>query len=227
MMTGDNPRTFGYPRWGLAGASVIVLASLAAAIPYRGLAGEAYSPLNHFVSELGQEGASELAAVFNAGLIGGGLLLAAFMVGLGAYLENPVAYAASAVGVFSALACSLVGVFPMNHLRQHVVAAMWFFRSGMAAIALFSLAVAVDRKRKSPKWFVLPGILVTASFALFLFMPRRSMPSGTTVLDPSQFARPVFWWAAVLEWLVFVAVIGWIVLACARGLRRGQPQRSG
>jgi len=226
-MTGGSPRTLGYPRWGLAGAGVIVLATLASAIPYRGLTAEAYSPLNHFVSELGQEGVSALAGVFNAGLISGGLLLAAFMVGLGAYLENPVAYAASAVGVLSALACSLVGVFPMDHLRQHVAAAMWFFRSGMAAIALFSLAVAVDRKRKSTKWFVLPGILVTASFALFLFMPGRALPSGTSILDPSQFARPAFWWAAVLEWLVFAAVIGWIVLVCVRGLRRGQPQHSG
>jgi len=57
---------------GLASAGVILFGVVIAAVPYRGHAGEAYSPLNHFISELGEVATSRLAWAFNLGIILGG-----------------------------------------------------------------------------------------------------------------------------------------------------------
>ena len=53
--------------------------SVVTALAYTGSKGQPYSPLNHWVSELGEVGVSELASVFNVGLIIGGLCFAVFM----------------------------------------------------------------------------------------------------------------------------------------------------
>ena len=219
-------RRINYPLWGLAGSACITLGLLAAAVAYRGPAGQSYSALNHAISELGQVGVSRLAWAFNWGLIVGGVLLAVFMLGLGAFLENRVAYVASAVGVFSTLACSAVGVFPMNHLQGHIAAAMSFFGSGMLVVLLFSLAIAVDRKRKTTKWFALPGALALLSLTQFLFLPRGDMPQGTDLFnDPSAWTRPAVYAPAVAEWMVFVVLVGWVVLASL--YRLGKRRRHG
>jgi hypothetical membrane protein len=61
---------------GFIGAAAITLGALITGLAYTGTAGERYSPLNHWVSELGEVGVSEQASVFNLGLIIGGLALA-------------------------------------------------------------------------------------------------------------------------------------------------------
>jgi hypothetical membrane protein len=188
-----------YPYWGLAGSTCIAGGSLLAALAYRGTAGEAFSPFNHAISELGQVGVSRLAWAFNAGLIAGGVLMAVFMLGLGAFLENWAGYLGSVVGVFATLACSAVGVFPLNHLQAHMLASMSFFGSGMLVVLLLSLALVVDRQSKTSKWFALPGALVALNLVLFLFAPRADMPQATQFLsDPSGLARPALMWAAVM-----------------------------
>jgi len=57
---------------GLVATAAIILGALIAAVPYVGSSGEGYSPLNHFISELGQTSQSQMAPVFNAGLVAGG-----------------------------------------------------------------------------------------------------------------------------------------------------------
>jgi len=68
---------------GLAGGGLIVCASVITALTYHGTNGELYSPFNHFISELGQRGVSQLAPLFNIRLMIGGVLFALFMLGLG------------------------------------------------------------------------------------------------------------------------------------------------
>ena len=68
---------------GLAGSAIISLGSVVAAVAYVGKHGQRYSPLNHWISELGEVAESELHLAFNLGLIVGGPMLALFLVGLG------------------------------------------------------------------------------------------------------------------------------------------------
>ena len=70
-------------------ACLIVTAALIIPIPlYTGRAGERYSVLNHFVSELGEAGVSRAAGVFNGGMIAAGLLFIPFDIGMGLAVPN-------------------------------------------------------------------------------------------------------------------------------------------
>ncbi len=216
-----------FPVWGLAGAAVACVAAIVTALPYRGTSGEAYSPFNHFISELGELGVSRLAPLFNAGLIVTGILLAAFMLGLGAHIGSVWGHLAAAVGVLASGACSLVGVFPMNRIEPHVLAAVSFFRFGMVAIALFSLAIVLDRRRRLPRWLALPGALTALTFAAFMSAPgEQSSGTSTQALHAGLGGRPDFWLMAVLEWAVFVAVVGWVTWVSLYVRRKGHPQIS-
>lgn len=66
---------------GLFGVLVIVLGVLVSALVFVGDYGEPFSILNHNISELGERGVSELAWLFNASLVLGGLGLIVFMGG--------------------------------------------------------------------------------------------------------------------------------------------------
>ena len=201
-----------YRKFGLAAAGVIALGSLAAAAVYRGTAGERFSPLNHAVSELGQVGVSAWALAFNAGLVLGGALLMVYLLGAGAHQGPPVGYLAGAAGAVAAVFCALVGVFPMNQISAHTWAAGWFFRCGLLAMGLFSLAVALDRRRRVPRWFALPGLLAALAVVAFLAMPHAGQ-SSQEVAEVLSRGRPTLWWPALAEWLVVAGGLGWVVLA--------------
>jgi Protein of unknown function (DUF998) len=196
---------------GLLGPLIMIIGSLVAAMPYEGKKGEAYSPLNHFISELGELGVSQNASVFNLCLIAGGVVLVGFMLGLGVYLATRLGYLAAAVGIWSGLSCSVVGMVPMNNLPRHMRLADSFFYSGLATTLLFSLAIVADRNRKLPKWLVLPGLLAALCFSAFLALPHLSGIPRANALDPSKIVRPSVWVLPLLEWSVFVSIVIWIV----------------
>jgi hypothetical membrane protein len=136
---------FGLLRWCAVLSSVVLIACSAhAGIIYRGKAGERYSPLNHFVSELGEFGTSRGALVFNAGLFASGVLLIPFFLGLGILLHSVLGWLGTAGGIGSAVACALVGVFPMNNLKPHTLVAVAFFRLGLVTMILYGLALLVQ-----------------------------------------------------------------------------------
>ena len=99
---------------GLIGASVIAIGSVVTALAYTGSKGQSYSPLNHFVSELGQLSVSRLAVVFNTSLIVGGVCFVVFILGLAAAGQGWLRYVYGLVGVIAGIGGALVGVFPMD-----------------------------------------------------------------------------------------------------------------
>ena len=108
--------TFIHRHFAHCGLIGCVLVQIALVIPQQGFQnreGQPYSPLNHFVSELGWLGVSEKALVFNLGLILGGLFLALFMIGLGAQFRGFWAGCTAFLGATAAIFASLIGVFPV------------------------------------------------------------------------------------------------------------------
>ena len=99
---------------GLIGSSVIAIGSVVTALAYTGSKGQSYSPLNHFVSELGQLSVSRLAVVFNTSLIVGGVCFVVFILGLAAAGQGWLRYVYGLVGVIAGIFGALVGVFPMD-----------------------------------------------------------------------------------------------------------------
>ena len=210
-----------HPWLAIAGSAVAILTSLVTAFAYPVLSHDTYSPLNHFISELGRYGVSTTAILFNIGLMITGVLFLGFMVGLGLTIATPTGWVATVAGCITALGCSAVGVFPMNHLPTHLAAANTFFYGGLVTMALFSFAVAFDRKRPLSRGTAFIGLIAAVVFAAFLFYPAFAGSQSTAGVnqDPLMVHRPELWGLAVLEWLVFVAVIGWAVAVAGVELR--------
>ena len=208
------------PLWGIVGAAAIALASLVTALAYRGTQGEAFSPLNHWVSELGETGVSGLAALFNVGLIIGGVSFALFMVALAASRRTALAVIAAVVGIVAGLAGSLVGVFPMNQIGIHRIVALIFFNLGWISVGLASIDIWRQPEPRFARWLPALGALTVALFICFLavYLPLLSY-TGT---DES---RPAISAATTLEWLVLVGILSWTLFASLTWWRRGNDSR--
>jgi len=199
---------------GISGVAVILLGALISALAYEGRNGQAYRFWNHFVSELGEVGVARLAWVFNAGLILGGVCIVIFMIGLARLLPGVFRYIFAVAGLATGISGTLVGVFPMNRLQPHIQVAMQFFNMGLLSMTLFSLYVLLARQRAFPRWFVIPGLLATVSFAAFLYFPTPGDISGGLPTTQALIItnRPDVWWLAIFEWAAVGAVLGWVLL---------------
>lgn len=198
----------------IAGALIAVVGSLWTAVVYRGREAEAYSPLNHFISELGEVGISRSAWVFNLSLILTGLCLVPASISLGLMLTGLIAKIAMVAGVVCALSLSFVGVFPMNRLKPHGSAALTYFRAGLVMVFLFSLAVALqpDSQRELSPWYALAGLPAIMAFSTFLFLLKDTSKHKDDPLSTVEVKRPRIWRLAVVEWLIFFTILLWFLL---------------
>jgi hypothetical membrane protein len=205
---------FPFAWFGLAGGLVVLLALGVPMAAYIGKAGERYSPLNHFVSELGETGVSRLAVVFNLGLIAAGILFIPFVIGLGLSVENLWAKLGSAAGCFSSIACILIGFFPMNKLRPHIIAAIAFFDGSLATVILFTLSYWLQPAAAEfmPRGMAAVGLFCIALQTVFFFigprLPSDAGQSGFLHTDPTR-ERPAVWHLPIFEWLVVLSVTAW------------------
>ncbi len=205
-----------YRYFGLAGCLVIIFSMLYTAVGYSGRKKERYSALNHFISELGETGVSARARIFNYGLIVGGAFLIPYIIGFGIVLANVWAIFAAIAGVWAAISCILVGVFPMNNLDPHIKVATSYFRSGLAMVLLFGVAVLVQPAGKAmiSPWASFASLLAVLAYGSFLFIGRlpENAPVEMETPDPDLIPdRPRFLGLAALEWLVFASTIVWFV----------------
>ncbi len=203
---------------GIVGASVIGVGSIVAALAYRGADGRPYSPLNQFVSELGELAQSDLARVFNLSLIVGGVCFVVFMAGLAASRPGILRTIAGGVGIAAGLGGSFVGAFPMDYPEQHIVAASTFFNLGWIAVGLASLDFVVRRDPRFPRWLAVVGFGTVVAFLAFLReLGASASASGGLVTG----IIPDVWAVTTLEWLTIVGIVGWVLLVGASWLRAG------
>ena len=192
---------------GLAGAAIITLATMVTTLAFVGAQGERYSPLNHWISELGATSESELAVVFNLAVIAGGILLALFMAGLGRLVGDGWGGAIAVAGVIAGVGGALVGVFPMDDPSTHGPATLTFFLAAPVSIGLFTLWLVRERPSDVPRALAWPGILTVAAAAAFLVLLFVGEANGISVPDD----RPGLWPLVALEWLTLVGVLAWVV----------------
>lgn len=203
-----------YPLFGIVGCALIVVAVLIAGIIYRGNQGEPYSPLNHYVSELGRQGFSQGAWIFNAAMIASGVMFIPFVIGLGLKLGSRWGYAGMIAGIGAGAMCAGVGIFPMNHLSGHIFSAVWFFRLGLLTVSLFGIAILLQKRgaERIPKAAAAVSLLAALAYASFIVLGRLDDATGMTTLNPDIFAsRPGFWLMPFLEWLVFASTVLWFL----------------
>ena len=201
--------------FGFAGTGVIVLAVLWPARSYRGKRGERYSLFNHFISELGEVGVSQEAWVFNGGLLLGGLILLPYVVGLGMAFGSLLGWFGSAAGIIAVLSVTAVGIFPMNNIKFHAIAAMIYFRTGLLMVLFYGLGILFQPAGKTiiPMAANLLSLLAFLAYGAFLALPRvkKEHQRPIELPDPQQIPeRPRVWAIAALEWAVFFSTIAWL-----------------
>jgi hypothetical membrane protein len=203
--------------FGLAGTAIILLAVIYSALGYRGRRQEAYSLLNHFISELGEVGVSGRAWAFNAAMIAAGLLLVPFIIGLGLALGNLWGILSIFAGLWAAISCALVGVFPMNNLAAHSRAAISYFRGGLVMVVLFGVAIWLQPAGAAAVsgYANLFSLAAVAAYATFLILlgrkPKKTAEDPQSALDPAKVPeRPRFWLLPALEWVVFFSTVLWL-----------------
>jgi len=212
----SDPLTFKIA--GMTGVLAVLLGSLIAGIFYRGKDGERYSPLNHFISELGEEGVSAKAGWFNLSLIVSGLCLLVACISLGLILLGTLARIAGVIGALCALSLALVGLFPLNLYKQHAASAMAFFRAGLAMLILFTFVIITQPEgaERISRFYGLAGLPGIAAFVYFLALAVQRNKQSKALEAPAESARPRVSRISIAEWAIFLSLVLWFaVLAIA------------
>lgn len=192
---------------GLIGSSVIALGSVVTALAYTGSKGQPYSPLNHFVSELGQLSVSRLAVVFNTSLIVGGVCFVVFILGLAAAGQGWLRYLYGLVGVIAGIGGAFVGVFPMDYLGVHSLAALTFFMLGLVTVLLASIDFVRRPDPRFPRVLSAVGAVTVAAFAIFLVI---LFGGDDDLSHPDE--RVAVWPLTIFEWQLIVGILSWVFL---------------
>jgi hypothetical membrane protein len=210
-----SPRAAG--ALGLGATAVILLGALVTAIPYVGYAGEGYSPLNHFISELGETGRSQLAPVFNAGIVIGAIGLGLFLLILSRRLTGRYRPALMLAGIVAGTSGALVGIFPMDTHAVHRLVSSVFFCTGWIVVAVFSVWLARRRPSGYPRWLLAPGAISVAIFFVFLAVYSTYRP-----IDPDApiVVRSAIWTVPLLEWASLLSLLLWFVCVSLVLVRR-------
>ena len=210
---------------GIVGGGAIAVGSIATAVAYRGADSERFSPLNHFVSELGELAQSELAGLFNLSLIIGGVCFAVFMSGLALSRPGLLGLVASVAGVLAGIGGAFSGVFPMDHGIAHGLAASIFFNLGWIAVAVASLDFMLRRDPRLSRVHAILGFVTAVAFIAFLREVAANVSSGGQFAVPE--VRPDVWAVAALEWLTIVGIVGWVLSISVSWLTAAEPVGSG
>jgi hypothetical membrane protein len=213
---------------GITSFVLIALGCLWSALGYTGATGEPYSPLNHWISELGQEGVAARADWFNRALMVGGLGFVGFVLGLAWTSPSRLRWAFGPVGAIAGLGGFFVGVFPMNHADQHVIAASTFFNLGWIFVALASIAFVLHREPRHPAWLAIVGAASAAAFIAFLVSLRTDEFSRQRMASSGPITgRPDIWIAPILEWATLISIMAWVLLASIAWLRELRREAGG
>jgi hypothetical membrane protein len=207
--------------FGIAGSAITATCMLITALGFTG-----YSVVNHAISELGMASVSPLAAVFNIGLIIGGIVFLFFAGGMRAALDSRLARLSRITAYVTAVGTSLVGVFPGDvNFWGHLIAAQTFFFGGMLMVLGFSLAIFRQKDPRIGKWLCWVGLVVVAIFTIFVIILQVTMASYTFetmagMLSMFQGPRPAFIPLTFFEWSCYFGVITWLCLFALDSLRK-------
>jgi len=203
---------------GLLGPVVTLGCALLAASVFEDSRGRGYSPLVHWISDLGHHGISPWASIFNAGMITGAFMLGSFTVWTCLLLRSKVGYAVAFMGVVATVGMAFVGVFPDGGgtpLYHDMSGAAGFIGiSGLGAS--FCLFVLIVEQDLLPKWLFFPSLLSSVCSGIFVALVtanRTGLVSWSSLQWIATDGRPVVRLIPLFEWLGFLSVFLWSFLA--------------
>ena len=206
---------------GWLGVAVFLGTAVVTAVAYTGSAGEPYSPLNHYVSELGERKNSELSVVFNSGVAIGGICLAVLLVEVGRRIGGGRGLAVSVLGALAGVSGTFVGFIPMDEKASHLLVSGSFFLALAAAVGLATLWMGGKAfPRRAAAWWL--GLLTVAASVAFFILNRVEGPGLGGAADPNA-PRPAIALDSVIEWAALLGVLGWVTVASATIWRAERP----
>jgi hypothetical membrane protein len=191
---------------GLGSTAIILAGASIAGLVYSGSAGEPYSPLNHFISELGDLSQSRLAAVYDSGIVAGGLGLGSFLAILARHLTEGAGRVMRVAAVVAATSGILTGLLPMDFDPVHEVVSGVFFVCAWSVAAIFSAWLLAGRRPGFPRWLLVPGLGCIPFFAGFVLAYATSAPIDHRALAAH---RPDVWAVPLLEWAALLSLLSW------------------
>lgn len=195
----------------LAGTVILAAGSVQSILSYNQSHPSRYSFTNHFVSELGWSESSQASALFNGGLIAVNLAFLPMVILIGRNIGTRLGYLAMFSGICTLLAGVGVGIWPLDHLQPHLIAAIAFFWAYLVTVFLFTLAYCPRWNNKPSRAMVFVGTLCCLIAIAFLAFPKQSAVKALQQLD--SFQRPQLWWLALLEWGVVFSALLWGIVA--------------
>jgi Protein of unknown function (DUF998) len=202
---------------GIAGCALMLVCVWSAAFPYTGMYDETYSPINHYISELGDRRFSEWAVVFNVGLMLSSSMLLVFSLGFSQLFRGWQKWVMGILGLSTSISCFLVGAFPVDNLRPHILVALVFFHSALVLVFLNTAITLFTKQPVLPKWTISLGAVTAVAFAAFVISPSDLLREW--VKDPKHFIRPEVWIQPILEWACFYSIILWLLVMAFLMLR--------
>lgn len=196
--------------WGVLTCTLLYTAILIAALSYTGEQNESYSIFNHFISELGSYKISDLAIVYNTGLILAAIGFLFFINAVFIYLTTNISKIAFRIGALASFICIFVGLVSEDHRLPHLVIALVFFSLLALAIFLFSLSIFFENNNKFSIIVAISGLLVPILYVVFLCQPIDLMHEKRIM--KSAFDRPDIWLLPFFEWMMFIFFTIWIIV---------------
>lgn len=205
-----------YCWFGLAALAIIVGGVLLSLEGFSGMKQERYSPLNHFISELGDNRFAKHHHMFNISLFVGGIVFIPFDIGIASLVINPFFFAiVLIIGLISAISCSLVGIFPEQKEKIHFIVAGFFFVGMDILMLLVIIGTFLQVFFMFPIWIAVLSIFTLAVSLAFIIdtvkLPKWELERTYKpwAWDPDP--RPSFWMNPFLEWCSFIALGIWLL----------------
>jgi len=189
------------------------------AYSFKGLQGQSFSLLNHFISDLGNFNLSSNFNLFNAGVVLAGIGFGVFAYGCDGLIHSKLAKASVVIAIIASVLLMGVGLVPTTAGPLHLIIALSFFILMTLGLALYSLCIWQTSNSPFPKSSALYGLLSPISLFIFMLMPKDLL-----ALEEEQgalFDRPDFWGLAFSEWTVFFFLTSWVLVISYQMLRSG------
>jgi hypothetical membrane protein len=200
---------------GLMSVAVILGGAVVTAVPYVGWAGEGYSPLNHFISELGELAISKLAVLFDASIVVGAIGLGFFLVLIARRMTGRLSPALAVAGLLAGLFGLLVGLLPMDRLALHRIVSGGFFLTCWLTAGTFAVWLARNPRAGFPRWLLAPAALSVAVDLVFVAVYSTyhpADPDAHIISRPDVWAYPLLEWASLLSLFLWFACTGLVLI---------------
>jgi hypothetical membrane protein len=196
---------------GSFGVIVFIVSAVVTGLAYVGKAGEPFSPLNHYVSELGEIKHSELSVVFNSGIAIGGICLAILLIEVGRRIGGRRGLVIQGLGLLAGVSGAFVGVVTMDQKDAHLLVSGTFFLALAASVGLATLWMGRPSFPRRTAATLLGWLTVIASVIFFVLI-RVEGPGPGGAADVNA-PRPAIALDYVVEWLAFAGILGWVTVS--------------